>query len=82
MTTIVRSPMIQAILDEALEMDNKQTRQKINTSDVPLLHPKGIREHTDGREFRPYCLLTVILIIAAVLAAICYAIQLYFIGPG
>ena len=74
--------MIQTILDEVLEMDNEQTKQKINTSDVPLLHPKGIREHTDGREFRPYGLLAATLIIAAVLAAICYAIQLYFIGPG
>jgi len=51
--------------------------------EVPeIIHPKGIREHTDGREFRPYLLLGATLLIAAVLAAICYAIQLYFIGPG
>lgn len=46
------------------------------------IHPKGIREHTDGREFRPYLLLSVTLLVAAVLAVICYGIQLYFIGPG
>lgn len=63
-------------------MDNKQTAQKVGELDTPLLHPKGIREHTDGREFRPYGLLTATLIIAAVLAAICYGIQLYFIGPS
>ena len=82
MTIIVQSPMMQIILDEILEMNNQQTGQKTSASDKPLLHPKGIREHTDGRVFRPYSLLAVTLIIAAVLAAICYAIQLYFIGPG
>ena len=63
-------------------MDNEQKKEKINTSDVPLLHPKGIREHTDGREFRPYGLLAVTLVIAAALAVLCYAIQLYVIGAG
>ena len=74
--------MIQTISDRTLGMDKKQTRQKVSEAGVPLLHPKGIREHTDGREFRPYGLLTVTLIIASVLAVICYGIQLYFIGPG
>lgn len=55
-------------------------------SDVPSpekpLHPKGIREHTDGREFRPFLLLGVILAVSAVIAAICYGLQIYFIGPS
>lgn len=46
------------------------------------LHPKGIREHTDGREFRPFLLLGVILVVSAVIAAICYGLQIYFIGPS
>ncbi|MEH6358770.1 MAG: hypothetical protein V7745_07255 [Pseudomonadales bacterium] len=82
MTGSSQSPIIQTISDRTLGMDKKQTRQKVSEADVPLLHPKGIREHTDGREFRPYGLLAVTLIIASVLAAICYGIQLYFIGPG
>lgn len=45
-------------------------------------HPKGIREHTDGREFRPFLLLGVILAVSAVIAAICYGLQIYFIGPS
>ncbi|EGG99171.1 Isopentenyl phosphate kinase [gamma proteobacterium IMCC2047] len=40
-----------------------------------------MREHTDGREFRPWLLLTVTLAISAALAAICYGLQVYFIGP-
>jgi len=46
------------------------------------LHPKGIREHTDGREFRPWLLLGVTLTISVVLAVICYGLQIHFIGEG
>jgi len=61
-------------------MDNEKVTA---AGEVPeIIHPKGIREHTDGREFRPYLLLGATLLVAAVLAVICYAIQLYFIGPG
>jgi len=61
-------------------MDNEKTTASGQVSEI--VHSKGIREHTDGREFRPYLLLGVTLLVAAVLAVICYAIQFYFIGPG
>lgn len=50
--------------------------------DEQPLHPKGIREHTDGREFRPFALLAVIIGVSAIIALICYALQVYFIGPS
>lgn len=59
--------------------DNKTV---ITETDVNVLHPKGIREHTDGREFRPWLLLGVTLIISTVLAIICYGLQIYFIGES
>jgi hypothetical protein len=50
--------------------------------DQQPLHPKGIREHTDGREFRPFALLAVIIGVSAIIALICYVLQVYFIGPS
>jgi len=60
-----------------MNSDNIQKKDELQP-----LHPKGIREHSDGREFRPFALLGVILAVTAVIAIICYGVQLYFIGPG
>jgi hypothetical protein len=60
-------------------MNNEQQQKEPS---VPLKHPTGIREHTDGREFRPFALLSVTIVIAVVIAIICYAVQMIFIGPS
>lgn len=65
-----------------MNSEKPATTNSVPQTETQPLHPKGIREHTDGREFRPYGLLGVTIAIAAVLAVICYGIQLYFIGPG
>ena len=61
-------------------MTEKKADALENTSNTA--YPNAIREHTDGREFRPWLLLTVTLAISAALAAICYGLQVYFIGPA
>lgn len=58
--------------------NNTETLEKASNAG----YNNAIREHTDGREFRPWLLLAATLTISAVLAAICYGLQIYFIGPG
>lgn len=62
--------------------DAQMNSDKVQKENESPLHPKGIREHSDGREFHPFALLGAILAVAAVIAIISYGVQLYFIGPG